>query len=83
MLGTVGKGVNVPISGVDYERAVLAAAAPIGITQAAMISSCEGGKQRCRAAAARGVPVFGELSDAAEALACPSAHERSSHEKSA
>jgi isovaleryl-CoA dehydrogenase len=35
VLGTVGKGVNVLMSGLDYERAVLAAG-PIGIMQAAM-----------------------------------------------
>jgi isovaleryl-CoA dehydrogenase len=35
VLGVVGKGVNVLMSGLDYERAVLAAG-PIGIMQAAM-----------------------------------------------
>jgi isovaleryl-CoA dehydrogenase len=35
VLGAVGKGVNVLMSGLDYERAVLAAG-PIGIMQAAM-----------------------------------------------
>jgi isovaleryl-CoA dehydrogenase len=35
VLGTVGKGVNVLMSGLDYERAVLAAG-PLGIMQAAM-----------------------------------------------
>jgi isovaleryl-CoA dehydrogenase len=35
VLGTVGKGVNVLMSGLDYERSVLAAG-PIGIMQAAM-----------------------------------------------
>ncbi|MGQ9365821.1 isovaleryl-CoA dehydrogenase [Azospirillum sp. A39] len=35
VLGTVGKGVNVLMSGLDYERAVLAAG-PIGIMQACM-----------------------------------------------
>ncbi|WP_349357334.1 isovaleryl-CoA dehydrogenase [Stappia sp.] len=35
VLGTVGKGVNVLMSGLDYERAVLAAGA-VGIMQAAM-----------------------------------------------
>src|SRR5690606_6472093 len=35
VLGDVGKGVNVLMSGLDYERAVLAAGA-IGIMQAAM-----------------------------------------------
>jgi isovaleryl-CoA dehydrogenase len=35
VLGTVGKGVNVLMSGLDYERAVLAAG-PLGIMQAAL-----------------------------------------------
>ena len=35
VLGTVGRGVNVLMSGLDYERAVLAAG-PLGIMQAAM-----------------------------------------------
>ncbi len=35
VLGTVGKGVNVLMSGLDYERAVLAAG-PVGIMQAAV-----------------------------------------------
>ncbi|MEP9347666.1 isovaleryl-CoA dehydrogenase [Xanthobacter sp. KR7-225] len=35
VLGTVGKGVNVLMSGLDYERAVLAAG-PVGIMQACM-----------------------------------------------
>jgi isovaleryl-CoA dehydrogenase len=35
VLGTIGKGVNVLMSGLDYERAVLAAG-PLGIMQAAM-----------------------------------------------
>ena len=35
ILGTVGKGVNVLMSGLDYERAVLAAG-PLGIMQAAL-----------------------------------------------
>jgi isovaleryl-CoA dehydrogenase len=35
MLGPIGKGVNVLMSGLDYERAVLAAG-PLGIMQAAM-----------------------------------------------
>ena len=35
VLGQVGKGVNVLMSGLDYERAVLAAG-PLGIMQAAM-----------------------------------------------
>ena len=35
VLGEVGKGVNVLMSGLDYERAVLAAG-PLGIMQAAM-----------------------------------------------
>src|SRR5689334_1811334 len=35
VLGTVGKGVNVLMSGLDYERSVLAAG-PLGIMQAAM-----------------------------------------------
>ncbi|MDK9694863.1 MAG: isovaleryl-CoA dehydrogenase [Siculibacillus sp.] len=35
VLGTVGKGVNVLMSGLDYERAVLAAG-PLGIAQAAL-----------------------------------------------
>ena len=35
LLGAVGKGVNVLMSGLDYERAVLAAG-PIGIMQACM-----------------------------------------------
>jgi len=35
VLGQVGRGVNVLMSGLDYERAVLAAG-PIGIMQACM-----------------------------------------------
>src|SRR5882724_10317164 len=35
VLGSVGKGVNVLMSGLDYERAVLAAG-PLGIMQSAM-----------------------------------------------
>ena len=39
LLGAVGKGVNVLMSGLDYERAVLAAG-PLGIMQAAWTWSC-------------------------------------------